>query len=347
MYIHNYEKITLGLATNKAALELFLIAVKMYQDNYPERIKSIHIINASIYFSMIFTFVKSFVAPAVLAKLHIFWPSRHRAITATSKINSKDRHHLNLLNWNPVILFSECPSSKSEVFSIVTISSLILKLRKRFEHSNKTIVAIKQLALLLSSLNVLSQIRLLLLLAGHFLGLLFLDKWRDAFLQLIDANDLPAFLGGNRTDPDGNPLCLSFVIHPKIIPESYYLQKSEKKLSLCPGVKKVIVTRHSKEIISFDVQKENSLLEWEFETKNRDIAFGVYFKEDLHENSKPIEVIPKQRLDSYYDTETGTYKCEKTGTYFAMFDNSYSWFFPKEIYYRMRVVSPHDTASTD
>ncbi|GIY10901.1 hypothetical protein CDAR_369261 [Caerostris darwini] len=237
MYIHNYEKITLGLATNKAVLELLLLAVKMYQDNYPERIKSIYIINASIYFSMIFTFVKSFIAPAVLAKLHIF---------------------------------------------------------------------------------------------GQ-------DKWSDAFLQLIDANVLPAFLGGNRTDPDGNPLCLSFMVHPKIIPESYYLQKSEKKLSLCPDVKKVTVTRFSKEIISFDVQKANSLLEWEFETKNRDIAFGVYFKEDLHENSKPIEVIPKQRLDTYYDTETGTYKCEKTGTYFAIFDNSYSWFFPKEIYYRMRV----------
>lgn len=30
-------------------------------------------------------------------------------------------------------------------------------------------------------------------------------------MKIIDAEALPAFLGGKKTDPDGNPLCLTFV----------------------------------------------------------------------------------------------------------------------------------------
>ena len=37
-------------------------------------------------------------------------------------------------------------------------------------------------------------------------------KWKDALLEEIDANQLPAFYGGNMTDPDGDPKCPSKVI---------------------------------------------------------------------------------------------------------------------------------------
>ncbi|GFT48896.1 hypothetical protein NPIL_446151, partial [Nephila pilipes] len=46
--------------------------------------------------------------------------------------------------------------------------------------------------------------------------------WKDDLLKIMDADDLPAFLGGTKTDPDGNPLCNSFIIHGQKIPESYY-----------------------------------------------------------------------------------------------------------------------------
>ncbi|GFV53743.1 SEC14-like protein 3 [Trichonephila clavipes] len=35
--------------------------------------------------------------------------------------------------------------------------------------------------------------------------------WKEDLLKIIDADELPAFLGGNKTDPDGNPLCKTFV----------------------------------------------------------------------------------------------------------------------------------------
>ncbi|CAL1286853.1 unnamed protein product [Larinioides sclopetarius] len=37
------------------------------------------------------------------------------------------------------------------------------------------------------------------------------DGWKQDLLEMVDANHLPAFLGGTKTDPDGNPLCKTFI----------------------------------------------------------------------------------------------------------------------------------------
>ncbi|GFU43587.1 SEC14-like protein 2 [Nephila pilipes] len=141
----------------------------------------------------------------------------------------------------------------------------------------------------------------------------FAEGWKEDLLKIIDADDLPAFLGGNKTDPDGNPLCNTFIIHGQKIPESYYLCNYEKKLSVFSDAKTLIVARSSKEEINFDVSKMGSLLEWEFETKNRDIDFSLYLKENELEDR--VELIRKQRIDTCYDTEKGLFKCEKMGIY--------------------------------
>lgn len=39
----------------------------------------------------------------------------------------------------------------------------------------------------------------------------FLDSYKEDLLEVIGADVLPAFLGGNRTDPDGNPMCHTIV----------------------------------------------------------------------------------------------------------------------------------------
>lgn len=89
--------------------------------------------------------------------------------------------------------------------------------------------------------------------------------------------------------------------------------KSEKKLSKSEGVDKLILYPFSKEKLTFEIKEENSFLEWEFETKCRDIGFGLYFKENSEHNAMLVEIIPIQRMDTYYEPETGIYKCEKTG----------------------------------
>lgn len=241
VYIYDYNKLSFAMATHKETIELMMLGANIYQDNYPERIHSIYLINSSIYLSMLLSIVKAVLAASILEKMNIFGTS----------------------------------------------------------------------------------------------------GFQEKLCELMPEKDLPAFLGGKRTDPDGNPLCETFIIKGGKIPERYYMQKSKKTFYQEPGVKKLYVTRFSSESISFDVVESGSYLEWQFETKNRDIGFSIYYKEKSWDDSELVEIIPKHRFDTCIEPETGVYKCEKVGTYVMVFDNSYSWFYPKEIYYKAAVVPPN------
>ncbi|KAF8786951.1 SEC14-like protein 4 like protein [Argiope bruennichi] len=163
------------------------------------------------------------------------------------------------------------------------------------------------------------------------------DGWQEELLKFIDADVLPAFLGGNKTDPDGNPLCKTFVKHGEPIPKKYYMANEKKKLRV--GCEKLTILPFSKEEISFEVKEENSNLQWEFEVKSRDIDFSLHFKGD---NFEIVELIPKQRIDTNFETEKGLFKCEKTGTYTMLLDNTYSWIHSKEVYYKAAIRPPND-----
>lgn len=161
------------------------------------------------------------------------------------------------------------------------------------------------------------------------------EGWKEDLIKYIDADELPAFLGGNKTDPDGNPLCKTFVKHGQPIPESYYFSNRKKLLSSSSHLKKLTVLRSSKEEMHFEITEPGSLLEWEFELKNRDIDFVVYFSSN--EECNRVEIVPKQRMDTFYGPEKNYIKCESSGIYTIVFDNSYSWVHSKEVFYRITV----------
>ncbi|PRD29340.1 UNVERIFIED_CONTAM: Retinal-binding protein [Trichonephila clavipes] len=110
-YIYNFGDLTFSKATNRKALEMMVLGINIFQDNYPERTKIIFHINTSIFHSMMFSIFKKILASELLNKIH-------------------------------------------------TLGT---------------------------------------------------EGYEKSLLEVIDADVLPAFLGGNRTDPDGNPLCHSFV----------------------------------------------------------------------------------------------------------------------------------------
>lgn len=169
------------------------------------------------------------------------------------------------------------------------------------------------------------------------------DSYIKDVLKLIDADTLPAFLGGNRTDPDGNPMCPSFIYHGgESVPEKYFIHRSKRTLSKLPGVQRVTLSRAAFHEVNLDVKESGSYLEWEFETKSRDIGFGLFFNEVIDDEEKITEMVPIQRIDTEEYPETGTLKCEKPGTYVIVFDNTYSWIRAKEIYYRAKIVSPKE-----
>ncbi|PRD29224.1 UNVERIFIED_CONTAM: SEC14-like protein 2 [Trichonephila clavipes] len=166
------------------------------------------------------------------------------------------------------------------------------------------------------------------------------EGWKEELLQYVDADELPVFLGGTRTDPDGNPMCPSQVNLGGVVPQSYYLRSSTRRLCYQPGVKKLHVSRMSKVNVTLDVEEPGSHIEWEFETENKDIGFGLYFQSEDSLQNKLKELIPKQRVEAHMACETGMYQCEIPGTYILMFDNSYSWLQQKEIFCRAIVVRP-------
>ncbi|GIY89631.1 SEC14-like protein 2 [Caerostris darwini] len=168
------------------------------------------------------------------------------------------------------------------------------------------------------------------------------EGWKEALLEMVDTDQLPAFLGGNRTDPDGNPLCETFLKHGKKVPEMYYRSISNKQLPLASDIEKLTLRPFSKEGILFKVNEDDLLLEWEFETKNKDVGFALYFQEDSRQEGKPAQLIPMQRVDTCYEPEKGMIRCNGRGTYIVVFDNSYSWIHTKEIYYRIRLVNPDE-----
>ncbi|GFT82402.1 retinal-binding protein [Nephila pilipes] len=237
VYILNFKNLSFLTATHRKSIEFTLFCIKIYQDNFPERLKCCFIINVSTYFYLAFSIMKTAIAASILEKFKIYAS----------------------------------------------------------------------------------------------------DGWKEPLLELIDADELPAFLGGNKTDPDGDPLCKTFIQHGQKIPKSYYFCNTEKKLSTAADAEKITVTRLSKEEISFEVTEADSYLEWEFETKDRDIGFFLNFRRNDFE--EPVALVPKQRIDTCYEPEKGLFKCDEIGIYTLVFDNSYSWIYPKEIYYRARLRS--------
>ncbi|GIY81104.1 retinal-binding protein [Caerostris extrusa] len=230
------------------AIEGFLLFMKTMQDNYPEKVKYIFNINASVYYTKLMSIVKTVMAPALQQKLKVYGS----------------------------------------------------------------------------------------------------EGWKEKLLKEMDAEVLPAFLGGKRTDPDGNPLCKTFIIHAQKVPEQYYLCNYEKKLKEAEEARKVTVARLSKEAVTLDVRRPGSCLEWEFQMKDwdKDIGFAVYFKRDSSRESESVEVVTKKRVDTCYEPERGCIICQKEGTYTIVFDNSYCWLHAKELFYKAKVRDPNDTENS-
>lgn len=98
------------------------------------------------------------------------------------------------------------------------------------------------------------------------------------------------------------------------VDEKYYLPKSKKELSTHPEAKKLVLSRASFLEIEIEISEPGSLIEWEFETKTRDVGFGVFRKEIVDGEERITELVPLLRLDTEAYAETGFYQCEKAGT---------------------------------
>ncbi|KAF8794911.1 SEC14-like protein 2 like protein [Argiope bruennichi] len=71
-YVINFENFSLASATDKKAIDVLITLVKMYDANYPERLKTGYLINASFYFTIIWSVIKPFLSAETNRKIKIF-----------------------------------------------------------------------------------------------------------------------------------------------------------------------------------------------------------------------------------------------------------------------------------
>ncbi|PVD31384.1 hypothetical protein C0Q70_06796 [Pomacea canaliculata] len=168
----------------------------------------------------------------------------------------------------------------------------------------------------------------------HVMG----SQYKETLLKHIDADQLPEHWGGSQRDPDGNPYCVSKVCMGGEIPEVYYSQD----LSDLSGFTEASIGRGSTLKVPIELNKNNSILRWQFKTDGFDIGFGVFRKTvEGHQKTGDMEVIlPSDRVNSHLVPEDGSVTCKQSGTYVLRFDNSYSWARSKKVFYIIEVLEP-------
>jgi len=164
------------------------------------------------------------------------------------------------------------------------------------------------------------------------------DEWQDDLFKVLDKKQVPAFMGGELTDPDGNPKCHTMINWDSKIPTSYYLKQNRQRGGEDdPSMKAVTIQQRSSLDVPVEVDTAGSVLKWVFRTKDYNIKFGLFYR---HKKNQLEELIPLESVDCQLLPEENEYICERTGTYMLHFDNSYSWLTTKHLWYKVDVESP-------
>uniref|UniRef100_A0A1I8HEC4 ACB domain-containing protein n=1 Tax=Macrostomum lignano TaxID=282301 RepID=A0A1I8HEC4_9PLAT len=104
---------------------------------------------------------------------------------------------------------------------------------------------------------------------------------------------------------------------------------SDARLKIGPG--EVVTVR-------VPTHEEGSCIVWEFATDHYDIGFGVYFEWTVSPSDRVTavdEIIPVFRRDCHEEVYCGSHQYPGRGVYLLKFDNSYSLWRSKWLYYRV------------
>lgn len=100
------------------------------------------------------------------------------------------------------------------------------------------------------------------------------------------------------------------MVHGGKAPPEYYLTNEQRWFKDASRVKKIEVLPMDKAKVFAKVEESGLSIEWEFECKNKDIGFGLFFQDQ----QKEFEVLPIIRFNTSDGTETGYYTTQQIGT---------------------------------
>lgn len=103
------------------------------------------------------------------------------------------------------------------------------------------------------------------------------------------------------------------------------------------------VARSEMAVVKVETSDRASGIFWEFCTEAYDIGFGVGFLVQGAAQKAEQELLPIVRRECSEDVITGTHTFSAPGTYLFKFDNTYSMFRSKKVFYRVYYCQPNQT----
>jgi len=93
-------------------------------------------------------------------------------------------------------------------------------------------------------------------------------------------------------------------------------------------------------MVDFNVQEIGSQIQYKFCTKGEDIGFAIYYDPsgESDDVTKMDQIFPTVRLECSLVPIQGVCICEKKGKYVIEFDNYYSWFSAKELFFNIKLI---------
>jgi len=101
----------------------------------------------------------------------------------------------------------------------------------------------------------------------------------------------------------------------------------------------VVVNARDKITKDFEISDQNAILEWKFKTENYDIGFHLIFEGD----QEIQELLPYSRVNAHASVQQGSHRCQQSGRYSLIFDNSFSLIKAKTLLYKIDVIKPIQT----
>lgn len=101
----------------------------------------------------------------------------------------------------------------------------------------------------------------------------------------------------------------------------------------------VIIKAGKEFVLPVMVSKAGTTIHWVFHTTVYDIHFGIA---KLNENNEREWVVANTPYPPS-DPQQGKVVLENPGNYYLVWDNTYSWFHEKSVYYSIEIVMPEPT----
>ncbi|XP_029656899.2 retinal-binding protein, partial [Octopus sinensis] len=85
------------------------------------------------------------------------------------------------------------------------------------------------------------------------------SDYKETLLKYIDAEELPAYLGGTKTDADGNPYCHSLICFGGNVPKEFYLENTEEYETMSS----MVVKSGDMVQLEYKVDFAGSIIQWD------------------------------------------------------------------------------------